>query len=292
MERIKLAIEKARAGEKASPGEGRTPNPVVVPLPEVGKSAPHEVELPPASKAEASHVDAVDVQYERTAVVQLDPVLLDRHRVISYQKAHPASWVFDVLRTQVLQKMDENGWRTLAITSPSVESGKTMVSINLAMSISQQTQRTSLLVDFDLRRPSVARSLGLNRPISLNEVLSGSAEVAEALVNPGIERFVVLPTNRPVANASEVLSSSKVGNLVSDLRERYDDRIVIFDLPPVLAADDVMAILPRIDCVLLVVGSGASNEREIEESMNRLSRATLLGVVLNKDEAPSQNSYY
>jgi capsular exopolysaccharide synthesis family protein len=292
MERIKLAIEKARSGEKASPGEVRSLNSVVAAVPEASKSVPHEVESPPAPNGETLPVDAVEVQYERTAVVKLDPVVLDRHRVISHQKEHPASWVFDVLRTQVLQKMDENGWRTLAITSPSVESGKTMVSINLAMSISQQTQRTALLVDFDLRRPSVARSLGLNRPVSLNEVLAGNAEVAEALVNPGIERFVVLPTNRPVTHASEVLSSSKVGNLVSDLRERYSDRIVIFDLPPVLAADDVMAILPRIDCVLLVVGSGASNQREIEEAMNRLSRANLLGVVLNKDDAPSQNSYY
>lgn len=277
MERIKIAIEKAKAGD----GDMA----VVHSLHEVGRTPASVVGTPLSN-------DPVSVQYERTAVVELDSVHLERHRVIAHQKTHTASWAFDVLRTQVLQKMDENGWRTLAITSPSVDSGKTVVSINLAMSIAQQTHRTALLVDFDLRRPSLARSLGLDRPVSLNDVLAGQAEIGEALVNPGLERLVVLPTNHPVSHASEVLSSSKIGNLITDLRERYSDRIVIFDLPPVLAADDVMVVLPRIDCVLMVIGSGVSTQGEIEEAMNRLSRANLLGVVLNKDDAPAQNAYY
>ncbi len=277
MERIKIAIEKAKAGDGGMA--------VVHSLHETGRASA-------AVAGPAPLIDPVSVQYERTAVVELDPVHLERHRVIAHQKTHTTSWAFDVLRTQVLQKMDENGWRTLAITSPSVESGKTVIAINLAMSIAQQTHRTALLVDFDLRRPSVARSLGLDRPVSLNDVLAGQAEIGEALVNPDMERFVVLPTNHHVPHASEVLSSSKVANLITDLRERYGDRIVIFDLPPVLVADDVMAVLPRIDCVLMVVGSGASTKVEIEEAMNRLSKANLLGVALNKDEAPVQNAYY
>lgn len=263
MERIKLAIERAKAAEPATP---KSPA------------------APPG--------DLGCVQYQQTAVVSLDAAHLDRHRIIAHQKTHPASWAFDVLRTQVLQKMDEHGWRTLAITSPGVESGKTVVAINLAMSIAQQTNRTALLVDFDLRRPSVARSLGLDRKVSLNDFFDGRVDVGDALVNPGIERLVVLPTNRPVAGASEVLSSAKVGDLIKNVRERYSNRIVIFDLPPVLAADDVMTIVPRIDCVLMVVGSGVSTEIEVEEAMSRLSKANLLGVVLNKDEALVQNAYY
>lgn len=263
MERIKFAIEKAKAGAP----ETRIRRPAIPDSPE-------------------------SVQYVETAVMSLDPAHLESHRIIAHQKTHPASWAFDVLRTQVLQKMDENGWRTLAITSPSVESGKTVVAINLAMSIAQHTNRTALLVDFDLRRPSVARSLGLNRSLSLNDYLDGRVEIGEAMVNPDIDRFVVLPTNSPVPGASEVLSSGKVDNLITDLRDRYSDRIVIFDLPPVLAADDVMSVLPRIDCVLMVVGSGVSTQNEVEEAMRRLSKANVLGVVLNKDEAPVQNAYY
>lgn len=286
MERIKLAIEKAKAAEADS---GR---------PDVARLRKVRDWDTPAAGAETGRdredasVDLGSVEYVQTAVVSMDAAHLESHKIISHQKSHPAGWAFDVLRTQVLQKMDENGWRTLAITSPSVESGKSVVAINLAMSIAQQTSRTALLVDFDLRRPSVARYLGLNRSLSLNDFLDGRVDVSEALVNPGVERFVVLPTNRPVPSASEVLASAKTGNLIRDLRERYSDRIVIFDLPPVLAADDVMTVLPRIDCVLMVVGSGASTQSEVEESMNRLSKANLLGVVLNKDESPVQNAYY
>lgn len=286
MERIKLAIEKAKAGGAHSTG---TLSPRLQNINHLDSPAGETVSV---SRPAAGYNEPVSLKYAQTAVASLDPAHLERHRVISHQKTHPASWAFDVLRTQVLQKMDENGWRTLAITSPSVGSGKTVVSINLAMSIAQQTDRTALLVDFDLRRPSVANALGLSRALSLNDVLEGSADVGEALVNPGVERFVVLPTNKPVTGASEVLSSAKVGNLIKEVRERYGDRVVIFDLPPILAADDVMAVLPRIDCVLMVVGSGVSTQSEVEESMGRLSKANLLGVVLNKDESPIQNAYY
>ena len=286
MERIKLAIEKAKAAEVDS---GRHDVPLLRKVSSrEGRAGEADSPLP----LQEPTSDLGSMQYSQTAVVALDPAHLERHKIISHEKSHPASWAFDVLRTQLLQKMDENGWKTLAITSPSVESGKSVIAINLAMSIAQQTNRTALLVDFDLRRPSVARYLGLSRPLSLNDFLDGRVGIAEALVNPGVERFVVLPTNRPVAGASEMLSSARIGNLIRDLRERYSDRIVIFDLPPVLAADDVMTVMPRMDCVLMVVGSGASTQSEVEEAMNRLSKANLLGVVLNKDESPVQNAYY
>lgn len=282
MERIKLAIEKAKAGE------GREAQALVSPPPD-----PRRAPSPPAALAAVPNRPvAAPVEYKHTAVVDLDPAHLERNRVIAHQKTHLASWAFDVLRTQVLQKMDENGWRTIAITSPSLESGKTLVSINLALSIAQQSQRTALLVDFDLRRPSVARVLGLAQPVSLNDVLTGDVDVSQAMVSPNMERLVVLPTNRGMSRASELLSSPKVSNLIGELRQRYEDRIVVFDLPPILVADDVMAVLPHVDCVLMVVGSGVSGKAEVEEAMTRVAKANLIGVVLNKDTAPAQQDYY
>lgn len=286
MERIKLAIEKAKAGH-IDPAAA-----TVALFPGTSESVRVDPPNVTASERRTNEGDPLPVNYTHTTVVQLDAQHLEDHRVMAHQKAHPAGWTFDVLRTQVLQKMDENGWKTLAITSPTVESGKTLVSTNLAMSISQLSHRTVLLVDFDLRRPSVAKTLGLKCRHSLNDLLEGKVGVADALVNPAMERFVVLPTNESVAGASEALSSARVGHLITELRDRYRDRIVIFDLPPILVADDVMTVLPRIDCVLLVVASGASTESEIEEAMNRLSNANLLGVVLNKEEAPVRNAYY
>lgn len=280
MERIKEAVEKAKSQREQAHRSSHTPVVRMAAVP-AGGAAPES----------SSAMDA-EIHYRQTPVVQLDPAHLETQRIVAHQKSHPVSWAFDLLRTQVLQKMDENGWRTLAITSPTMESGKTVVAINLAIGIAQQTNRTSLLVDFDLRRPRVASSLGLKGSKSLNEVLAGQARVEEAMVNPGLPRFVVLPTQQAVSSSAELLGSSKVAALIGELREHYTDRIVVVDLPPVLAVDDVLAVLPRIDCVLMVVGNGTSTRKEIDEAMSRLSKFHLLGVVLNKDDAPTRNAYY
>jgi len=281
MERIKEAIEKARAGEQILGGQRTAAKPVV--RAEVAHTHEKSSVVPDAP---------LDISYTQTRVVRPDPEHLEAHRIIAHQKTHPNSWSFDTLRTQVLQRMDENGWRVLAITSPTLGSGKTVVAINLAISIAQQTQRTALLVDFDLRRPSVAAYLGLTAKVSLNDVLQRGCDVAEAMVNPGFERLVVLPALQPADRPSEILASPKVAGLLAELRDRYADRVLVLDLPPVLAADDVMSILPKVDCVLLVIGSGVSSEKEIEEAQRRLSKVPLVGVVLNKDASAVTNAYY
>ena len=126
------------------------------------------------------------------------------------------SVTFDVLRTQILQKMEERGWRTLAITSPTPAVGKTVVAINLAMSIVQKTNKTAMLVDFDLRRPKVGAYLGIPMENALNDLLDGTAEIPDVLVNPGMPRLVVLPTRSPVKNSSETLSSKKIADLIKE----------------------------------------------------------------------------
>lgn len=274
MERIKIAVEKARqqgaSNRRGSVGAQRQQaKPLYVTSDELG-----------------------GINYVQTEVVQLDPEHLERHRIVAYSKNHPSSWMFDVLRTRVLQRMEQNGWRTLAITSPTPEAGKTVVSINLAMSIAHQTQRTAMLVDFDLRRPKIGAYLGVHRDKSLNDVLAGEADISEAIVNPNLPRLVVLPTNKPVAKSAEVLSSNLTDRIITDLRDRYQERIVIFDLPPLMAADDAISVLPKIDCVLMVVGNGMSNAREIEDSLRHVTGTNLLGVIMNKADLPAKKNYY
>jgi protein-tyrosine kinase len=230
------------------------------------------------------------LNYVQTKVVPLSAEHLERQRIVAFNKNSTMGWAFDLLRTQVLKTMEENGWRTLAITSPTPEAGKTVLAINLAMSIAHYTTKTALLVDFDLRRPKVGDYLDLPMEQSLNDLLSGQAELQDVLVNPTLPRFVVLPTRKPVPLSTEVLSSPQVGNLITDLRERYDSRIVIFDLPPLLSSDDAITVLPKFDCVLLVVANGMSSKKEIEDSLHHLATANLIGTVLNKAE-PESRSY-
>ena len=243
--------------------------------------------------ANPSNQSCTNVDYEQTRVISLNQDHLAKNRIVAFNKNNHLSLGFDILRTQVIEKMLKNGWRTLAITSPVPACGKTMVSINLAMSIAHHTDKTAMLVDFDLRRPSVAKYLGINSGSTLNDVLSGDATISEALVNPGLDRLVVLPTAIPIKHSSEVLSSKKITNLITEFRERYAERIVIFDLPPLLATDDAMIMLSQVDCVLVVVGNGMVSKTDLEESMRYVDQDKLLGTVLNKEKmSQSQRDGY
>ena len=259
MERIKVAIERARS-QAAAPQE-------------LAKWEPPRADLPPLPR---EMVDAYPVD-----LLRLDRFHLEQHRIVGLDQNNPLRQSFDLLRTQVLQKMQEHGWRTVAVTSPSVASGKTVVSINLAMSIAHHPSKSALLVDFDLRRPTVASYLGLPPGNSLNEVLSGEIELAHAIRNVGIPGLQVLATQRRVNGAADVLASDRVSHLISGLRNESPDRIVVIDLPPVTAVDDVIAVLPRVDCVLVVIGSGSSTTREIEEAKRHLARFNVVGVAVN-----------
>jgi protein-tyrosine kinase len=278
MERIKQAIEKVK--NQNSGEAGRT---------QLRSSAQEKNPNPRFSK---SHEELAGIRYDYTRVVKLRKEHLEKNRIVAFDKSDPKCMTFDLLRTHILQKMQENGWRTLAITSPTPEAGKTVVAINLAMSIAQQTNKTAMLVDFDLRRPKVGAYLGIHMDKSLNDLLDGTAELQDVLVNPDIPRLVVLPTKSAVKHSSETLSSKKTADLIKDLRERYYSRVVIFDLPPLLVTDDAIALLPQIDCVLMVVANGMSTKREIEDSLRFLPTENLIGTILNKAEVDQKAYYY
>lgn len=250
---------------------------------------PTLLRIPPADTQENS---LSGVQYVQTRTVELNQAVLTQHRIIAGNKREPVSRLFDLLRTQVLQKMESNGWRTLAIVSPTPEAGKTFVAINLSISIAQQAHKSALLVDLDLRRPKVATYLGLPVSKSLRDYLDGTASLAQILVNPSIPRLVIAPLLKAIANSAEVLSSKRIQLLLSDLRDRYESRIVVLDMPSILVADDAMVILPHVDCVLLVLGDGRHSEAEIEETLRLIPNKNILGTVLNRVDAPVSNHYY
>ena len=280
MEKIKIAIEKAKlenAQTKLMPILGP------VPLIEEQKV---DAEIPLASR------DIDKISYKNTTVIKLDQAGLERNRIVSHAKNNLYSGVFDSLRTQVLHKMEENSWKTLAIVSPTPASGKTFVSINLAISIAHQPQKTAILLDLDLRRPKIASYLGLNVEKSMNDYLQGNAKLEDVMISPGIPRLVVVPTMRPVAKSSEVLSSSIMVNLIQELRDRYESRIVIFDAPPILNSDDAMVLLPQVDCFMLVIANGMSTKSEVEETMHYLPQEKLLGIVFNKADIETRDYYY
>ena len=279
MEKIKDALAKAKI---ENVGNRQTPKPV-----HAESVAQQSIKGFPNTENELGQIT-----YLNTPVVKLDNAHLEKNRIVSHSKSDLNSYSFDSLRTQILQKMEENNWRTIAVVSPTPQSGKTLVSINLAISIAHQPQKTVILVDFDLRRPKMATYLGIHTEKSLNDYLQDKAPLKDVMVNPGIDRLVIVPTMKPVSKSAEILSSKKVTSLITELRERYESRIVIFDCPPVLNSDDAMVLLPQVDCILLVIANGMSTQSEIEETLHHLPKNNLLGVVLNKAEVESKAYYY
>lgn len=224
------------------------------------------------------------IVYTETRIIPVGRDVLRRQRVFLGDETDPAVTAYKMLRTQVLQKLRANNWNTLAVTSPGAAEGKTLTAVNLAVILAQEVNQTVLLVDMDMRRPSVHRCFEYEPPAGLSDYASGDVPLKSILFNPGVPRLVVLPGGQPLSHSSEVLSSPEVVALVDEIATRYPSRIVIFDLPPVLAADDALAFAPHVDSFLLVAEEGKTRRDDLARAMKLLSGSQLMGVVLNKSE--------
>ena len=237
--------------------------------------------------------DDTPIKYIKTRTTALSTKLLKENRIFTSAEDGPIVDTYGLLRTRVLKLMRENKWKTLGITSPNPAVGKTTTAINLAMSIALDHNYSTLLVDVDLRRPGISKTLGLDPEFGLNDYLSGSGTLDEILVNPQIEHIVIAPTKRVTSGSSELLSSPKMTRFIKEARRRYPERVVIFDLPPVLVGDDVMTLAPNLDAMLLVIEDGKTQQKEMASAMELLHDTNILGVVLNKGsvEVDSYNYY-
>lgn len=204
----------------------------------------------------------------------------------------PRADIFRVLRTNILKQLRENNWNSFAITSATLGAGKTFISVNLAIAIAMEGNQSILLVDADLRRPSIAKYLGLQGEWGLVDYLKGDVSLEDILINPGIERLVILPGAGPNNNISELISSRKMVNLIKEIKSRYESRIIIFDIPPLFAADDALLFMPHIDAALLVVEDGKNTSDELQHSMYILEQTNLLGLVVNKSRQPIPTYQY
>jgi Mrp family chromosome partitioning ATPase len=223
------------------------------------------------------------IAYTRTRVFAPSPDLLESNRILNPSSTDAATIAFRMLRTQVLQRMDANGWRSLAIFSPGASDGKTTTAINLAVSIASDRSHTVLLVDFDFKRPTIAARLGLNPKFGSDDAMGGEARVEDCLYHPeGFDRLVIMPARAKLNNSSDILSGPRSRDIVSELRARYPERIVLFDLPPVLTADDALSFAPLVECGLIVAAEGRTRRQDLVRSVELLHKTPLVGTVLNR----------
>jgi len=262
MERIKQALELARQ-ERLKNG-GRVTGSIAKP-----------------AKNQQS-VEEQDIKYTRTRTIPMPIHELREKRIITEQQ-NSISDAYRVLRTQVLQRLKEKNWNTLAITSPGNGAGKSLTAINLAMSLAREVDNTVLLIDANLRSPKLDKYFDFHAEYGLSDYLLQDKPLGEMLVNPeGVSRFVVLPAGRAIANSSEMLSSPKMQRLVEEVKHRYPSRIVIFDLPPLLESSDTLAFIPNADATLVVIEEGQTQEIELKQAFELLKGNEVIGTVLNK----------
>lgn len=278
MDRIQKALEKAKQRH------AQKPEPV--------KEEPIKPDNK-VSKTEDPLVAPIEsISYSQTKVVKVPNHVLERKRLIAGFYNNPQSAVFRMLRTQVLKKMRSNRWQTLAVTSPTAGEGKSVVAANLAIAIAMELNQTVLLVDMDLRNPSISNYFGLNAQVGLKEYLSKDIELSEVLINPGIKRLVILPGVGRAEDSAELLSSPKMASLVADIKSQYDSRLIIFDVPPVLQTDDVALSASYFDSTLLVIEDGKNKESNITKALQMLEGSHLLGTVVNKSASPPEHQNY
>jgi protein-tyrosine kinase len=234
-----------------------------------------------------------EIHYTYTHKVAVDMDRLRRQRLIVNGSDPSLSEAYKLLRTHILHRTKREHRNTLMFTGPLPNEGKSLTAINLAIAISQKVGQTVLLVDGDLRNPTIHRYLDLPAGPGLIDFLTSGYPIADSLVHPeGLANLVVLPAGSSTTESAELLSSPRMLELVQELKHFYPDRYVLFDLPPLLYAD-ALAFAPLVDGIILVVESGKTPREEIVHTMELLKEFPVLGFVLNKiDNLPPSYDYY
>lgn len=277
MDRIREAVTKARKDRAAH-----------VTPPTAGASAAALIE--PAAR----FADPAARHAETFLEVKCDFARFGEHRIISNEQ-DPVLNAYRILRTRILQKMEENNWKTIAVVSPGAGAGKSVTAINLAIAIGSKQGSRATLVDLDFYRPRVSQYLGIKEPPSIVDFFENSKSLADVTMRPDLTDVLVIANERVSRRGAEFLTSARTDELIRRTVNDYGSRVVVFDMSPLLGCDDTLAFLPKVDCALLVAASGQTRTPELKEALRILKDVNVIGTVLNKAPASSlvgSNYYY
>jgi len=268
MERLQAALNRARK-ERQNPG-GQPPGPL-------------------ATASTPAVLMGVEERWAALTPFDVPGPVLEKHRVVT-REAGPAAAPFDILRTKVLVQMRQNGWKRLAITSPMPQSGKTTTACNLALGLGRQHEMRSMLLDLDLRDPSVNDYFATKPEHSIGDMLTGHIGFEDQALRIG-DNVAVSMARHVEKDPARLLLAEETAEILQDIEATYQPDIMIFDLPSVLVNDDTRAFLKNVDCALIVIRANATRygqfdtcEREIAEQTN------VLGVALNAYMSANANS--
>lgn len=285
MDRIQKAIAKARAERDALTAErGAAPaNPA------------HGAAAPGGALTVPTPPDAVAQAWQALPALEVDRRRAARNHIVALVGGDGAAEI-DGIRTRLLQHLAAKGFCKVAITSPTPGAGKTTLALNLAFSLGRQSEQRTLVADADLRRPQMAKVLGVTARHCFDRVLDGAEALAANAMRVG-EHLAFATTHGPVRNSAELLQSRRARAALDTIQATYAPTVMLFELPPVLASDDAMAFLGHMDCALIVAAAERNSTREVDRCERDVaSQTTVLGVVLNRcrymERADGYADYY
>lgn len=208
---------------------------------------------------------------------------------------------FRLLRSKLLKPPDGRPVpKSIMVTSALPQEGKSFIAANLAISLAHGVDQHCLLVDCDLRLPSLAKSLGVENHVGLVDYLRGEANLSSLIQKTAVDKLSIVASGIAPANPSELLGSSRMQDLVEELSARYPDRIVIFDSPPVNVASESIVLGQVVDGVVLVVRHGKAGKMLLHKVISDIGRDKIVGVVFNGQKQSllasklfyGQQSYY
>jgi protein-tyrosine kinase len=221
----------------------------------------------------------------RPLAVTVDGELCRERRLLlqSVDEAHnPAIAAYRILRTRLLHRAKAKDWKTIAVTSAGPNDGKTLTSLNLAFSMAREKSREIVLLDMDMRNPSVCRTLGVHPPNELSEYLDSGEHAERLFFSVGTDNLFIAGSSTPTEHASELLASPRFDELLRIVRQGTVDSIVLIDLPPVLLTDDALVVAPKVDALLVVASEGVTGRSDLAKALHILSEFQIAGLVLNR----------
>lgn len=198
---------------------------------------------------------------------------------------------FRTLRTRILYPAEGKPPRSLLVTSAAPGEGKSFVCANLGILLAQGIKEHSLVVDCDLRNPSMHNLFGLKNDTGLVDYLANRYELPEVIVKTGADKLSLLPAGPIPENPAELLGSARMLHLARELVGRYEDRIVILDSPPLQAAAETAILAKHVDGVVVVVRWGGSRREHVRELVELVGREKIIGVVFNSRKVSKIESF-
>lgn len=275
MERLQLAIEKARAQREGMKAQIPSSAAAVLEAPIVNATV---------AEAAAPAPFQPDVAALWRALPTLDPggLLRSANTQLLTLRSGPDSTPFDILRTRILHQAQTNKWKRIAVVSPHSGCGKTFTVANLAFSLGRQSEIRTLVFDFDLRRAMLARTLGQTPTHTMGDVLQGRVPFARHALRHG-DNVAFGLNSGPVRNSSELLQSTVTRDTLALIEAEYQPDLVLFDVPPLRATDDSLGILRFVDAAIIVVAAEETPMSQIDIAERQVAELTqVMGVVLNK----------